>query len=149
MILSDIHVDGQLKIYCGNEAYVEISAGSTFVETSLFCAWKKIVIGKDCMFSWGINIHNHDGHPIFDYNSGSRINYPEDIILGDHVWVGMGCTILHGANIESGSVIGADSLVTNHKFPKNCILAGSPAKVIKKDVCWVRDWDGVVNPDFL
>ena len=50
----------------------------------------------------------------------------------DEVLIGMGAIILNGAHIGSHSIIGAGALVTEHmQIPKNSIVVGCPAKVIK------------------
>lgn len=97
----------------------------------------KVTIGNDCMFATENQIRSDDAHPIYDVNTGNRLNLSRNISVGDHVWIGFGVTILGGANIGSGSVIGAFSLV-NKKFPNNCVLAGTPAKVVKTDIFWER-----------
>ncbi len=97
----------------------------------------KIIIGKDCMFATNNQIRTDDSHAIYDVKTGQRLNYPKDIILGDHVWVAYGATLLGGTKIGSGSIIGAYSLVKK-EFPNNCIIAGIPAKLIKKDIFWER-----------
>ncbi len=53
-----------------------------------------------------------------------------DIIIEDDVWIGAGATILGGAKISKGVVIGAGSVVTG-ELPSNSICAGVPAKVVK------------------
>lgn len=52
------------------------------------------------------------------------------IIIQDNVWIGANSVILDGVIIESGAIIGAGSVVTK-SVPKNCIVAGNPAKIIK------------------
>ncbi len=53
-------------------------------------------------------------------------------ILGDYSIIGMGSTILDGAQIGKNSIVGANSLVTmNKKFPDGVLIMGSPAKVIR------------------
>lgn len=52
--------------------------------------------------------------------------------IEDEVLIGMGAIILNGAHIGSHSIIGAGALVTEHmQIPKNSIVVGCPAKVIK------------------
>ncbi|WP_404810826.1 acyltransferase [Actinobacillus pleuropneumoniae] len=89
------------------------------------------------MFATNNQIRTDDAHPIYDVNTGKRVNMSKDIQIGDHVWIGYGATILSGSAIGSGSVIGAGSIVRN-KFPNNCVIAGTPAKVVKKDIFWER-----------
>jgi carbonic anhydrase/acetyltransferase-like protein (isoleucine patch superfamily) len=44
----------------------------------------------------------------------------------------MNATILDGAIIGKGSIVGAHSLVTSNKvFPPNSLIMGTPAKVVK------------------
>jgi len=52
------------------------------------------------------------------------------IKIGDDVWIGASVTILDGCQIGSGAVIGAGSVVNKDVAP-NCVVAGTPAKIIK------------------
>ena len=54
------------------------------------------------------------------------------VIIGDHVWVGTGVTIL-GATIGDGAVMGAGSVVIS-AVPSAVLVAGNPARIIGKDV---------------
>ncbi len=102
------------------------------------CAEKtQIRIGDDCMFTTNNQIRTDDAHAIYDVNTGKRINKSKDIIIGKHVWIGYRATLLAGTEIGDGSVIGAFSLVKK-KFPNNCVIAGVPAKLVKKDIFWER-----------
>ncbi len=106
---------------------------------------KKIIIGKDCMFSYNIVLQGSDGHSIFDVSSGKRINEINDfnnkndlMVFGEHVWVGRNSMVLYGTNIGEGSIIGAGSVVKG-RFFNNCTVAGTPANVIRRNVAWSRD----------
>ena len=46
-------------------------------------------------------------------------------------WIGAGATILPGVTIGENSVVGAGSVVTRD-VESNIIVAGNPARVIKK-----------------
>lgn len=96
-----------------------------------------IVIGEDCMFATNNQIRTDDAHPIYDVNTGKRINPSKDVILGNHVWVGYGAMLLGGAKIGNGSIIGAGALV-NKVHPNNCLVVGTPAKTVKHDIFWER-----------
>lgn len=50
-------------------------------------------------------------------------------IVEEGVWIGTRCTLLSGAHIGRGAVIGACSLV-NKEIPPYAVAVGSPAKVI-------------------
>jgi len=61
------------------------------------------------------------GHPV----------WKGDVNIGNDVWIGESCLIMSGVNIGDGAVIGARSIVTRD-VPPYSIVAGSPAKVIRK-----------------
>ena len=110
----------------------------------------KIHIGKDCMFSSDIHFRTGDSHSIVDL-SGKRINESKDIVIGNHVWVGTKVTCLKGAVVPEHSIVGACSLVTGKHSVPNCVVAGVPAKIVKKDVDWssARVPVGEIPSDFL
>jgi len=95
----------------------------------------KIEIGEKCLFSDDIDIRTGDGHSILD-NNGDRTNASKDIVIGDHVWCGRCVSILKSANIPSECVIATKSVVTKEYQERNVVLAGSPAKVVKKQIGW-------------
>ena len=99
---------------------------------------KNIIIGSDCMFSHYIHFRNAPGHGIYDGTSKERISRGKSIIIGDHVWIGYGVKIMKGVNVNSGSMIGADSFLTKD-IPAKCMAAGSPARVIRENILWTRN----------
>jgi acetyltransferase-like isoleucine patch superfamily enzyme len=67
-----------------------------------------------------------------EINPETRINaVPKPVKIGKNVWIGAGCTILPGVIIGENSIIGAGSVVTKD-VPANIVVAGNPAKLIKK-----------------
>lgn len=101
------------------------------------CEGTSIFIGEDCMFSHDIYIRTTDSHSIIKENK--RINIAKNVTIGNHVWIGMQCLILKGANIPDECIIGARSTVSASKMERNCIYAGQPAKLINKDIIWKRE----------
>lgn len=95
----------------------------------------KITIGNDCLFSSEIHFRTGDSHSMLDL-SGRRINPSQDIVIGDHVWIGTRVTCLKGAVVPPHSVVGACALVTGSFAKANCVLAGVPARVVKEGVDW-------------
>lgn len=124
---------------------IKIGRGSSIcVGYNIFCTQgTKIIIGNDCMISWGLSIVSSDGHTIFDIKSSQPINVVKEgisckkVVLEDHVWVGMECRIVGDAFIGTGSIIAAGSVVKG-RYPNNCIIGGQMAKIIRKDISWCR-----------
>lgn len=120
---------------------VEIGQGSTFEKAHLAITEPKssVIIGRDCMFAYDIDIRTGDSHSIIDLESQKRINPAKNIRIGDHVWVAAHCAILKGVCIPDNSVVGTGSIVT-HEFSGNgVVIAGNPAKIVKSGITWSRE----------
>lgn len=137
----NVVVKGKLDINIeSNNCNVVINKNTTFENTAIGLAEDKteVIIGEDCMFATETLLLASDYHSIFDLKTGKRTNYAKKIELGNHVWVGTRAIILKNVNIGSGTIIGAGSVI--HKSnEKNCVVNGSPSKVIKNDVYWTRN----------
>lgn len=94
-------------------------------------------IGAGCMLSVA-TIYNTDAHPIFDLRSRELINRVRGVEIGEHCWIGMNATILKNVSIPKGCIVGYGSIVcaSHEKLPENCILAGVPARVVKRGIDW-------------
>ena len=98
-----------------------------------------IEIKNDCLFGSGVFIcdHNHGSykgeihsHPSVPPVLRKLVSHGP-VYIGTKVWVGDNVTIIGPVKIGNGSVIAANSVVT-HDVPENVIIAGVPAKVIKR-----------------
>ncbi|MBN1500584.1 MAG: CatB-related O-acetyltransferase [Spirochaetes bacterium] len=108
----------------------------------------RLIIGKYCSIASGtkflMNASNHkiDAFTVYPFKifnvkgwgDGSRsiddITYKGDTVVGNDVWLGYQATVLPGARIGNGAIIGANALVTG-TIPPYSIAAGNPAKVKK------------------
>lgn len=97
-----------------------------------------IDIGNDCMFSWNVILRATDSHTIYDEND-TVINSGDKIVIGNHVWLGQNTTILKSAAIANNSIVGSGTVVTNKFNEPSVIIAGNPAKIIKKGIKWSRE----------
>lgn len=91
-------------------------------------------VGADGMIAQHAEVRNSDSHAIYDH-TGARINPAEDIVLGPHVWIGLGACIFRGARIGAGAVIGARALVTG-AIPPDCVAFGVPAVPRRAAIRW-------------
>ncbi len=99
---------------------------------------KNIIIGEDCMFSHDVDVRTTDSHSILDMK-GNRINPSEDVVIGNHVWIGIRVTILKGVKLADNCMVAACSLVSSKTESKaNTIIAGMPAVIVKNNINWDR-----------
>lgn len=64
-------------------------------------------------------------------DSATHELYGGDVVIGHHVWIASGVTILPGIIIHKGAVVAAASVVIKNVGELE-IVAGNPAEVIKK-----------------
>ena len=92
----------------------------------------KITIGDNVIFGPRVSVfsenHNFDRLDIPIKDQGE---IRKDTLIGNNVWIGAGSIILSGVKIGDGAIIAAGSVV-NKDVLSNTIVAGVPAKMIKK-----------------
>ncbi|MNW20463.1 putative lipopolysaccharide biosynthesis O-acetyl transferase WbbJ [compost metagenome] len=60
--------------------------------------------------------------------------------IADRVWIGRDVQILKGTVLHPESVVGACSLVSKAFEEGNCVVAGVPAKIVKRGIRWDRSF---------
>jgi acetyltransferase-like isoleucine patch superfamily enzyme len=100
-----------------------------FQSGCLLQAIGKITIGKGTWISQNVGIitANHDFEGNLDENAAAK-----DVTIGERCWIGMNSVILPGVILGDRTIVGAGSVVT-HSFPEGyCVIAGNPAKIIRR-----------------
>ncbi len=96
----------------------------------------EIRIGNNVLVASRVFITDHfhgnsDGSDISTPPAFRELTSKGPVIIDDNVWIGEGVVILPGVTIGKNCIIGANSVV-NKCFSDNSVIAGVPAKLIKK-----------------
>ena len=100
---------------------------------------QSVKVGDDCMFSARIEIRTTDSHSIYEEATGKRLNKPQPVVIGNHVWLGKEVIVSKGVTLKNNLIVGAKSFVNKSFNDENVILAGAPAKVVRTGVNWTRE----------
>lgn len=123
----------------GAKQTVSVGEQTTFQSVYLLCQEGcNVTIGRWCMFSRDIEIRTTDAHSVIDRSTGCRINAPASVTIGDHVWVSVGAFISKGATLTADTIVGANAFVNGTFDETGTMIAGTPAKIVKRGVTWHR-----------
>ena len=92
----------------------------------------KFIMKRGCLTAEGLTVvtSNHRQKIGKFLSGGNDDNEYKDIIVEEDVWIGINVTLLAGAHIGRGAIIGACSVVTKD-IPPYSIAVGNPARPIK------------------
>lgn len=121
-----------------------ITIGENFHATRNFtvqCA-NKVTIGNDVLVASDVFMidYNHGLNPLTRSYMNNSLEVSTGIVVEDGVWIGNNVIILGGVTIGKKSVIAAGAVVTKD-VPEYTIVAGNPAKVIKKYNFINKQWE--------
>lgn len=98
---------------------------------------KGLTIGTKTMVAFDAIILAHD--------YASR-RHNAKTVIGSHCFIGCGSIIMPNVTIGNHVIVAAGSVVTKD-VPAHCIVAGNPAKIIRKDI-QTTDY-GMLSQDYL
>jgi len=137
---SNTALTNRCKLVTGYDGNITIGE-NTQLNGVCIVSYKKVTVGKNCQIASSTFIADTDFHPIDPverekqvlgktYSLSSVAN--ESVSIGNNVWIGWNSTILKGVSIGNNSIVAAGSMVLSGEYPANVIIAGNPAKVVKK-----------------
>ncbi|MBH0085401.1 acyltransferase [Psychrobacter sp. SCQQ22] len=133
-----VKFSGQLLIV-GNHLHIHIGNHTTAIDCYILARDRSVTIGESCMISRGIEIRATDVHKVYDIDTNARVNNAHsDVILGDHIWIAANVTVSKNVSIANGCIIAAGAFVNKPVETPNCMVAGTPAKIIRQNVRWER-----------
>lgn len=109
----------------------KLSNSDTNIGFTVICG-EYIELMSDVSIGRNVLIRDCNGNHYLDMPA-YRTSRP--VVIGEHVWLCESCTIMPGVRIGRGSIVGAMSVVTQ-SIPNNCLVNGSPAKIMEKNILW-------------
>ncbi len=94
-----------------------------------------VFIGDDVLIANHVMIYSYNSHPTDPEKR--RLGLPAEpessrpVYIGNNAWICSGVIILKGVTIGENSIVAAGSVV-NKDVPPNVIVAGNPARIVKK-----------------
>lgn len=88
----------------------------------------EIKLGENFLFAGGLKIisGNHN------LKEDRKTICKEPVVIGDNCWFGANVIILPSVKIGNNCVVGAGSVVTKSFSEDNLIIAGNPAKIVRR-----------------
>lgn len=122
MIIPPFYCDYGINIKIGKNSYFNMNC--TFLDVCPIEIGDNVFVGPNTSFYTPC-------HPIHKDYRYKGLEYAKPIKILNNVWIGGNVVILPGVTIKDGAVIGAGSVITKD-VEENTIVAGNPAKVIRK-----------------
>ncbi|MGI8428440.1 MAG: acyltransferase [Solirubrobacteraceae bacterium] len=114
-----------------HEGSVSIGAKSVLGQECTISAYQHVSIGRECIIADRVMMIDFD-HGTVEVERPIREQgiYKRDVKIGHNVWIGYGACVLRGVTVGDNAVIGTSTVVTGD-VPKNAVVAGSPARLIR------------------
>lgn len=90
-----------------------------------------IEIEDEASIGPGVTIMAHSGASSFHHRFGIYHKGPQKVTIGRGVWLAASSIILPGVSVGEGAIVAAGSVVSRD-VPAYTMVAGNPARVIKK-----------------
>lgn len=111
---------------------LRIGRGCSIGRGSMVVAHESVEIGEDVFVAPYCYVTDQN-HTYVDLDTpiGRQLPRNSPVVIGDGCWLGAGCVILPGARLGRHVTVAAGSVVRG-EFPDNCVIGGTPARVLRR-----------------
>lgn len=143
MVAADGHTTNISSLKLRNrEGRIDIGDNVLIMNGVRISSASSITIGDGCMLANHAYLTDADWHDIHDRTSAPGGTAP--IVLERGAWIGDSAIVCKGVRIGENSIVGAGAVVTRN-VPANVIVAGNPARVVKKldpkKIILIGEWE--------
>lgn len=133
----------------------ELDIGDNFTTAGNVCIslsepHLKAKIGNNVRLAENTRLFVSDAHPIVDAETGKCLNYGgggRHFSIGNNCWIGMYSYLGKNTVLPDYTIVGAHSVVTKPFTESYTVIAGVPARVVKKGVLRRDTWQEVLPPE--
>lgn len=141
-------INGQTNFGVGSKIIIDqnanLSTGDNFISGSnskIICR-DRIEIKSNCRIAWDVQIMDTNFHYIKDIETGKVYKKTHPVFIGQNNWIGNRSSIMAGTQTPDFFIIASNSLCNKNytkDFQPFTLVGGTPAKLIKTNVCRVLD----------
>ena len=125
------------RLHVGREARLSLGSQFKITANSGLNCHRSMQFGDDVIIAWGCQFSDSDRHAIIN-EAGERLNLDEAVEIGDHVWAATNVVVLRGSRVANGCILAAGAVIKGEFNEPACLIAGAPARVVKRGVFWRR-----------
>lgn len=135
-VKADTKINYNSTIHVNEGAVLDIGSMTTNVGIN-FQIKKTVKIGTDCMFGRNSAVFDSSFHPT-GFSVETMGTNSEDVIVGNHVWIGAYSFVMQGSVIGDGSIIGTRAFIRGRVEPASTVMLMSNTPV-SNGMMWSRD----------
>ncbi|WP_321479831.1 hypothetical protein [uncultured Bacteroides sp.] len=123
----------------GKKGYLSFEKNISASQSHFLCDYR-MIFHENCTIGSRCTFMDCDFHAIKNIVTGEKKLPYKLVEIGSNNWFGFECMIMKGTSTSDNIIVGSRSLLNkNYQNSTYSILAGSPAKIIKKG--YYRDFD--------
>lgn len=126
-----LRTDPGAVIKFGDDVYIRTNA--------ILIATERIDFGNRSRLSWCSQITDSNMHYLIDLTTKNVGPKSKPVIIGDDVCIGNHVIIGKGVTLAKGCIVAQNSFVNKPVQEEYCIVAGSPALVVHKNMARIFD----------
>ncbi|MCF3936669.1 acyltransferase [Acuticoccus sp. M5D2P5] len=126
-------VDATSKVFNWRNVYVGVDSAPGYNRGCYVQAFGPVSIGDYTNIAQNVGLISAN-HDVFD----GRVHRVGSIDIGRYCWIGMGAIVLPGVELGDFTTVGAGAVVTRSVPEGHAMIAGNPARVIRRldpDAC--------------